>query len=608
MSDINSEISPHVDTLIDTFVPDHVRANYPELIKFIRVYLNFLETQNQSAYFQNTLPEQRFLETQQEQFLKRIEKEIGLFVPRRYEADPKLFYNKISEIWRSRGSTESIKAFFRIFFDEPVEITFPNERVLIPSNSLWYQESFITIDSQGGFTPSMDNIEVYRLFRGIETLVDATRFVEIVPGTFRVYSEKDLFENVDVGDEYVIRDKVTGNLICIGEVVLSPTDVSVTDPGSSWRIGQVVRFPGTIRDTLIRVDSVDADGGINDLTIVEYGYEHSASPTLVVSPFPVRPTGTGFNITQEDLPGGGSRFTLIISSENLVVSDEVEGSTVPGTYFLENYVEDQSYTGKKEFVTTSSVITEVEEPFRYQESDITLDEWLDSRATITMSFATRARLEGEWRDLTSIISEDFTRIQDSFFYQTYSYEINTEIDPSDYRYLVPEFNVAGQKPFFNYEDSVEFDTFVVDVSFTLPFIEIDFIDFINVADPIVKSVTKQEIDVAEVFEKIFNNLNKKLVDTIILSDTPVLNPTKVQSDDVTTNEELTQKSVEKNVTSGDYFAESYVNTQQIYTVTITRTAIQDSDFAEVLKYLEDSLEGTIDSAEISLNGSLVTTT
>ena len=606
MSEINPEIAPHVDTLIDTFVPSHIRENYPALVRFIRAYLDFLETQNQSAYFQNTLPEQRFIETQQEQFLKGIEKEIGLFVPRRYEADPKLFYNKISELWRSRGSPESIKTFFRIFFDEPVEISYPNEQILIPSNSVWFQESFITIRLQGGITVSTDEIEVYQLFKGEETFIDTLRFEEILPGLIRVYSERIPFENVNVGDEYVIRNKNTSDFISIAEVVLSPNDVSVIVKGNSWRPGQIIRFPGTISDTLIRVDSIDNDGGINNLSIVEYGYEHSSSPTLIVSPFPVRPTGTGFNITEQPLPGGGTRFSLLISSENASVSDSVLGF-LPGDYFLEEYVDNILYVGDTAFTTTSSVEENIqdEESFSYQVTDITLEEWLESRATIAMSFAPRAKLEGEWRDLSSIISEDFTRIQDNFFYQKYSYELSSIIDPTEYRYLVPEFNVAGQKPFFNYENSVTFDTFVVDASFTLPFVEIDFIDIVNPDDEfIIKSVTKQLIDSAEVFEKIFNNLNKKLVDTATTTDDQTFDITKIPSDVVTTDEDIAQKVIEK----------SLIGTSPAF--------IQDLDIKNSIKSLSDGLAyfaedyeegndystGISDSAEISLNGSLVVVT
>jgi len=646
MSDIRSEISPHIDTLVDTFVPSHIRENYPAIIQFVREYLIFLETQNESAYFQNTLPEQRFIETQQEQFLKRIEKEIGLFVPRQYEADPKIFYNKISELWQSRGSRESIETFFRIFFNEPVEVTYPNEQILIPSNSVWFQESFITLDTPGVRDIPLDNIEVYRLFRGVETFVETSRFEEVVLGTFRVYSETEVFENVELGDEYVIRNKTTDEFIEIGRVVPSPTSVFVQDGGSSWKPGQVFRFPGTVRDTLIRVDKVTDDNAIEKVSIVENGYEHSSSPTLLVSPFPIRPSGTSdFNLTEESLPSGGTKFSLFVSSDNVGTSDNVNGLLLPGNYFLEVYVGDLkpgkeieyesdyffneyislsedklyvggdvndrsdfdfSYTGREVLSTTSVASGEDDsDTFDYQVIDITLEEFLRSRAIITMNFAPFARLEGEWRDLSSIISEDFTRIQDSFFYQTYSYELNSTVDPLEYRYIVPEFNVAGQKPFFNYENIVTFDTFVVDASFELPFIEIDFFEIADTNDEFVaKDVKKQLLDSAEVFEKIFNNLNKKLVDTTTTADEQTISVTKIPNDSTTTNENITQKNIEK----------TFIDTSPALT--------QDLDIKNVIKSLSDGIDyfaedyeqdqsyttGLTDSAEISLNGSLVVVT
>jgi len=646
MSDIRSEISPHIDTLVDTFIPSHIRDNYPAIVQFVREYLIFLETQNNSAFYQNTLPDQRFIETQQEQFLKRIEKEIGIFVPREYEADPKLFYNKISELWRSRGSRESIETFFRIFFNEPVEVTYPNEQILIPSNSVWFQESFITLDTPGVQDIPLDDIEVYRLFRGVESFVETSRFEEIVPGTFRVYSETEVFENVELGDEYVIRNRITDDFIEVGEVVLSPTSVSVQDGGSSWKPGQVFRFPGTVRDTLIRVDKITDDNAIERVTIVENGYEHSSSPTLLVSPFPIRPSGTSdFNLTEELLPSGGTRFNLFVSSDNVGTSDVVNGLLLPGDYFLEVYVADLktgkeieyesdyffneyislsedklyvgsdvndrgdfdfSYTGR-EVLSTTSVLSQEDgdDNFDYQVVDITLEEFLRSRATITMNFAPFARLEGEWRDLSSIISEDFTRIQDSFFYQTYSYELNSIVDPLEYRYIVPEFNVAGQKPFFNYENKVTLDTFVVDASFDLPFIEIDFFDIADINDDfIVKDVRKQLLDSSEVFEKIFNNLNKKLFDNVTLADTQILNPTKVPSDDTTVSEDISQKVIEKSLIGT---SPAFVQDLDIKN-TIKSLSDRLTYFAEDYEVGSDYSTGIADSAEISLNGSLVVVT
>jgi hypothetical protein len=129
--------SPFVATLIDQFVPDHIRANFPQLINFVAAYLDYLEESNESGYFQNTLPQQRDIRTQDHQFLRRIEQEIGLFVPQEYEADPLLFYDKISELWRAKGSREAIETFFRLFLNDTVQVRFPWDSVLKPSDGRW---------------------------------------------------------------------------------------------------------------------------------------------------------------------------------------------------------------------------------------------------------------------------------------------------------------------------------------------------------------------------------------------------------------------------------------------------------------------------------------
>ena len=55
MSKTRPELSPHVSALLDEFVPEHVRHEYPQLIRFIEAYFNYLEDEHRSGYFANTL-------------------------------------------------------------------------------------------------------------------------------------------------------------------------------------------------------------------------------------------------------------------------------------------------------------------------------------------------------------------------------------------------------------------------------------------------------------------------------------------------------------------------------------------------------------------------
>ncbi len=56
--------------------------------------------------------------------------------------------------------------------------------------------------------------------------------------------------------------------------------------------------------------------------------------------------------------------------------------------------------------------------------------------------------EGKWKTTTSLISEITKKIQDSYYYQEYSYEVSSIIDPSRYEPLIRDtIGVAGTKIF-----------------------------------------------------------------------------------------------------------------------------------------------------------------
>ena len=110
---MDKNIAPHISALVDSFVPEHIEASYPKLVLFLKAYLNFLEDTNKASYYQNTLPGQRDVWQQEQQFLARIQKEIGLYVPRDYAATPKVFYQKVVDLYRSKGSEAAVKTFFQ---------------------------------------------------------------------------------------------------------------------------------------------------------------------------------------------------------------------------------------------------------------------------------------------------------------------------------------------------------------------------------------------------------------------------------------------------------------------------------------------------------------
>tara|TARA_R110000851_G_scaffold41409_4_gene104000 strand:+ start:14974 stop:17028 length:2055 start_codon:yes stop_codon:yes gene_type:complete len=89
------------------------------------------------TYSINTLLENRDIDTITDFYLEQIQKEIAAAIPRKLQSEKKLFYKNIVQFYRERGSAESINTFFRVLLNDDVEVKYPYDDVLIPSNGQW---------------------------------------------------------------------------------------------------------------------------------------------------------------------------------------------------------------------------------------------------------------------------------------------------------------------------------------------------------------------------------------------------------------------------------------------------------------------------------------
>jgi hypothetical protein len=144
----------NISSFIDDLVPAHINQDYPELIEFIKLYALYLEKVNKSAFYLNQIDHQRDIDLIEEHLLTELQNEIGAPIPRDFAADPRLFYKHLVEFYRSRGTPESIKAFFKLIYDDEVDIYFPREDMLIPSDGKWFEQKADIIANHNDYTPT----------------------------------------------------------------------------------------------------------------------------------------------------------------------------------------------------------------------------------------------------------------------------------------------------------------------------------------------------------------------------------------------------------------------------------------------------------------------
>ena len=142
----------NISSYIDDLIPEHVQTLYPDLVAFLKVYALYLERSNKSGFYLNALDIQRDIDFVEDSLLTELQNEIGIAVPRDFATDPRMFYKRLVEFYRSRGTPESITSFFRMIYDDDVETYFPFVDLLEPSDGDWTDQSTGIIANQTNYT------------------------------------------------------------------------------------------------------------------------------------------------------------------------------------------------------------------------------------------------------------------------------------------------------------------------------------------------------------------------------------------------------------------------------------------------------------------------
>jgi hypothetical protein len=135
-----------ISGFIENQFPALYRENGRELIDLVKSYYEFLEeTDNQSIYNIRRIYEYRNIDTTLEKMLIFFKEKFlnGLF----FESDIRFVVKNILDLYRRKGTDDGIRLFFKLFFDNEVELFFPSQNIFKPSSSVWKSGTFIQLYS-----------------------------------------------------------------------------------------------------------------------------------------------------------------------------------------------------------------------------------------------------------------------------------------------------------------------------------------------------------------------------------------------------------------------------------------------------------------------------
>ena len=126
---------------VEELIPDQLREGSENFVSLIKDYYNHLNSEGLPTYETNRIIDEHDIDKVSIKYLDGIQGEIAKNIPDSTVIDRVSLYKKIIQYYRLKGSEESITTFFRLFFDEIIEVSYPREKLFELSSGDWRKKN-----------------------------------------------------------------------------------------------------------------------------------------------------------------------------------------------------------------------------------------------------------------------------------------------------------------------------------------------------------------------------------------------------------------------------------------------------------------------------------
>ena len=139
----NERTSNKESSAVEDLIPLQLRESAETLTALLEDYYEYLNTNGQVLNVSKRILTEHDIDETSSDYLKKIQQEVAISVPDSRVLDTVSLYKRIVNYYSIRGSEESVLVFFKLFFDEIVEVFYPKDFLLKPSDGDWIQNDNI---------------------------------------------------------------------------------------------------------------------------------------------------------------------------------------------------------------------------------------------------------------------------------------------------------------------------------------------------------------------------------------------------------------------------------------------------------------------------------
>jgi hypothetical protein len=428
-------IKPSVSALISSQVPEFVREDNPTFVAFLQAYYDYIQTQSPD------LRDLRNLDTTLDGFIKHFKNELATNLPPTI-VDQRFLLQHIKDQYLAKGSESSYKLLFRMFFNKEVSIDYPAKQMLRASDGKWNQDVSIIAKVTSGHPDDIVGklVDVITPTKIVRLMIDRRQYIEIevervvliAPDIYEFYIDRRFFGNININDK--LRYK-TENTYFSATILATTSKLQVLSQGTGFKVGQLYNIRnGQGTGSIMKVTAVTSVGGIVSAEFIKYGvgYTTDFSSTIYAD-------------SGQTVAGTGGTSLQVIGG-NLSIGEGTDGFEEVGYINKSDYAVgsaiDGTYAGQilREFGNSAAAIESPYDP-----------------AVIKISLGPLAKYPGYYINNDGFL-DDAIFIQDSRYYQAFSYVIKIDERLDTYKSLVKTLlHPAGMAVFGEYNVKNEFD-------------------------------------------------------------------------------------------------------------------------------------------------------
>lgn len=419
-------------------IPEYIRDSYPQFVNFIQAYYRFLDsTQNANDILLNS-GSWTDIDNTLDVFVDKLRGQFAADFPNTTIVDGRRFVKQVHEFYESKGTEQSIEMFFRVLYDDEIQVNYPSKTVLRASDGRWQRDVSIKLDTRGY---SGNKLFVYF---GEDYAINESSSTDGY--VYQIGNNSDPFDLIGKNVDLKYWTTVPGQGLIRVVVPIRVSDVKRT-------------LNPVIYDIICDIDPLTT---LLDETTVEFGGLVYGMVTRQFLTFEIVDPGVRF-----------------FAGDIIYVNEQ----GFAGLYFEEQYLIEQDSSRSSVYVTDNAlnngilrVLTVL--PNGGVETAVIVNTGYlytlpSFQLSVTSSHSTSASImnfttgyiyqhQGIFTDASGLLS-DACKLQDNLYYQPYSYVIKTKIDPSIWmQAYLKTVHPAGIKLFSNFitTDNANFRLFV----------------------------------------------------------------------------------------------------------------------------------------------------